>query len=454
MTHHQQSQEDSSLIDKDVGKYYDNIQQLELATDASSLPVSAIWPKRTLISRIGIVIVIILSIFLALHLRATHDGREVEQGGLVPTGPYRLLEAHEGRDFFSYYDFYNGSDSLGSAGFNTYVSQSKAEEMRIVDIVTGDNNEELVYLSSAPTKVGPRDSIRLEGKRRFERGLFILDVRHMPDGCGVWPAFWLTDEDAWPWNGEIDVLEGVNGQTTAKTALHTSNECDMYAHVAPYAKTGDWEWITGIPNTFTGEPDLRSNKPADNCWIMAQHQWENEGCTAVHDRNDTLGAPVNAAGGGIYVLEWDPQNHYIKSWVFSPEIPQNLFDAMRTAKVKDTSQRVMPDPSLWGLPYAYFAIGYTTGCSADHFKNMHLVLNLAFCGNVSGNRFSRECPVLAEKFNRTNDNGAHDPVLTCNAYIESNPKELEDAHWKIKGVYVYERMLEAPKEEKVDYAQI
>lgn len=208
MTHHQQSQEDSSLIDKDVGKYYDNIQQLELATDASSLPVSAIWPKRTLISRIGIVIVIILSIFLALHLRATHDGREVEQGGLVPTGPYRLLEAHEGRDFFSYYDFYNGSDSLGSAGFNTYVSQSKAEEMGIVDIVTGDNNEELVYLSSAPTKVGPRDSIRLEGKRRFERGLFILDVRHMPDGCGVWPAFWLTDEDAWPWNGEIDVLEG------------------------------------------------------------------------------------------------------------------------------------------------------------------------------------------------------------------------------------------------------
>ena len=37
---------------------------------------------------------------------------------------------------------------------------------------------------------------------------------------------------------------GVNGQTTAKTALHTSNQCDMYAHVAPYAKTGDWEWIS------------------------------------------------------------------------------------------------------------------------------------------------------------------------------------------------------------------
>lgn len=31
--------------------------------------------------------------------------------------------------------------------------------------------------------------------------------------------------------------------TTAKTALHTSNECDMYAHVSPYDMTGDWEWI-------------------------------------------------------------------------------------------------------------------------------------------------------------------------------------------------------------------
>ncbi len=42
----------------------------------------------------------------------------------------------------------------------------------------------------------------------------------------------------------IVIATGVNGQTTAKTALHTSNECDMYAHVAPYAKTGDWEWIS------------------------------------------------------------------------------------------------------------------------------------------------------------------------------------------------------------------
>eukprot|EP00957_Ditylum_brightwellii_P057737 4377618-Ditylum_brightwellii.AAC.1 len=62
-------------------------------------------------------------------------------------------------------------------------------------------------MKSLPTDEGPRDSIRLEGKRRFDRGLFVIDLHHMPAGCGVWPAFWLTDETNWPNNGEIDIVE-------------------------------------------------------------------------------------------------------------------------------------------------------------------------------------------------------------------------------------------------------
>jgi hypothetical protein len=89
-----------------------------------------------------------------------------------------------------------------------YISKKHAEHSQIVDIVQDDRGEKLVYMSSTATEDGPRNSIRLEGKRRFERGLFLLDVRHMPNGPGVWPAFWLTDEAAWPRNGEIDILEG------------------------------------------------------------------------------------------------------------------------------------------------------------------------------------------------------------------------------------------------------
>lgn len=444
-------QEDSPLINKDDGQYED-FKRMELANQKPSSSIGydnsqSSW-ARSVCEKAAIVSLSAIAIFAGMrtfHARA--------KGDYLPTGPYRLVEAQEGQDFFSFYDFYDGPDSIGSAGYNMYVSEAKATELDIASVVTEKDSrtgerEDFVYMSSAPTKRGPRDSVRLEGKTRFDRGLFILDVRHMPDGCGIWPAFWMTDEAAWPRNGEVDVLEGVNGQSTAKTALHTSDQCDMYAHVPSYAKTGDWEWITGIPDTFTGQPDLKTTKAADNCWVMAQHQWANEGCTAVHDRNDTIGAPVNANGGGIYALEWDPENHYIKSWVFSPDIPQNLQDAIDTAGSEDASERVMPDPHSWGLPYAYFAIGDTTGCTADHFKNMRIVFNLAFCGNVAGNRFTGECSDLAKKFNVTNDHGNHDPVLTCNAYIESNPEALEEAFWKIKGVYVYERELEKPKKEK------
>lgn len=118
-------------------------------------------------------------------------------------------------------------------------------------------------------------------------------------------------------------------------------------------------------------------------------------------------------------------------------MPQNLIQVMETANLKETKFRIMPDPHSWGLPYALFAIGENTGCSADHFKNMRIVINLAFCGSVSGNRFMTECPVESKKFNVSND-----PVKTCQAFIGSNPEALEEAFWKIKGVYVYERKLE------------
>jgi hypothetical protein len=148
-----------------------------------------------------------------------------------------------------------------------------------------------------------------------------------------------------------------------------------------------------------------------------------------------------------YAFEWDPENSAMKSWVFSPveNMPQNLIETIDTAGLNDLSKQVLPDPHSWGLPYAHFAVGEGTGCSADHFKNMRIVFNLAFCGTVAGNRFSRECPEIAQKFNVTTQEGLNDPVLTCDAYIESNPGAFNEAYWKIRGVYVYERELRMPK---------
>ena len=55
-----------------------------------------------------------------------------------------------------------------------------------------NQNEPFVYMSTLSHDDTPYDSIRLEGLKRYNRGLFILDIRHMPEGCATWPAFWLT----------------------------------------------------------------------------------------------------------------------------------------------------------------------------------------------------------------------------------------------------------------------
>jgi hypothetical protein len=369
------------------------------------------------------------------------------------TGPYHLVEAHTGQNFFNFYTFWDGADSLGSAGYNTYVPQDKATKLGLINVTKygndndNDDDDVAIYISSKAGS-GPRDkygnrfrdSVRLEGKTRFDRGLIVLEVDHMPAGCGVWPAFWTTDEAAWPDHGEIDIVEGINNQDVVKTALHTSEDCSMYAHVPRWAWSGEWDTATGIPDTFTGQLNFVNQLEADNCWVMAPHQWANQGCVAAAKENGTIGSAMNDIGGGAYVLEWDPANGYIRSWVFkNGQVPKNLHASMKSAKNQngknqEKDEAVIPDPSTWGVPYAYFAIGQGSGCSADHFLNHHIVINLAFCGTVAGNRFAHDCPALYEQYNVNNDS-----VLTCNAYIDSDPEALSEAYWKIRGVYFYQR---------------
>jgi len=292
-----------------------------------------------------------------------------------------------------------------------------------------DPTETFVILSSSPTKEGPRNSIRIEGRRRFNRGLFIIDLRHMPAGCGTWPAFWLTDEANWPVNGEIDIVEGVNYQDTAKTALHTTKECRM-DDVPEGSKTGTWDTAVGIPDKKTGIPDM-TFRFAQDCFVYDPHQWINQGCVASDLKLEgrSLGVPLNGNGGGVYALEWDPSNRHIRTWVFSPHgrVPKNLRDAMRTATNVDESTRVAPDTTRWGLPYGHFPIGDGTNCPSEHFRNMRLVINLAFCGSVAGTRYFMDCPKQFKKFK------------TCEKWVNSDPDELKEAYWKIRGVYVYER---------------
>jgi hypothetical protein len=233
--------------------------------------------------QIGRMLALIGLVMMVLYILLSFGTRLVGPPRL-PVGEYKIVEAQVGDAFFQYYEFYAGKDSVGSNGYNMYVSREVAEREQIVEVVTepvdessmvevyeeGDYMEELdwlkedlafleklkrkketnleketeestksdnstqdstttaikkknayrrnlqsnntnppkleafnpdvptnvingnssnnhptetfVILSSSPTKEGPRNSIRLEGKRRFNRGLFIIDLRHMPAG--------------------------------------------------------------------------------------------------------------------------------------------------------------------------------------------------------------------------------------------------------------------------------
>lgn len=66
-----------------------------------------------------------------------------------------------------------------------------------------------------------RPSVRISTAKAWTHGLFIGDFNHAPGGiCGTWPAFWTLGPN-WPYNGEIDILEGANQLTQNTVSLHS-----------------------------------------------------------------------------------------------------------------------------------------------------------------------------------------------------------------------------------------
>jgi hypothetical protein len=71
-------------------------------------------------------------------------------------------------------------------GFVQYLDQTNAEANNLTYASAAG-----VYLGVDHTNVYPtsgpgRPSVRLQSKARFTKGLFVLDLEHMPYGCGTW----------------------------------------------------------------------------------------------------------------------------------------------------------------------------------------------------------------------------------------------------------------------------
>ncbi|THV86645.1 hypothetical protein D6D29_01356 [Aureobasidium pullulans] len=307
-------------------------------------------------------------------------------GGVPGSGAYQLVDDYQPSVFVSKFNYYNSYDP--TYGHVQYVNETVANRN---GYTTTDDDSITISVDTTNKwpRGGPgRPAVRLISDNTYTHGLFILDLNHMPFGCGTWPAFWLLGPD-WPRNGEIDIIEGVHTSTTNTISMHTDSNCTING--------------SGQTGLFT----------SSNCDHAAN---DNSGCGSVANNTATpnnYGKALSDNNGGVYITEWT--SAYVRVWFF----PRNNIPSSVTSG--------SPNITQFGLPMANFQ----GSCNIDsHFANHSIIINTDFCGAWAGFTYSnyKECPLT------TGLNGYD----SCVDYVGNNPQAFLDAYWEINSLKVYQ----------------
>jgi len=286
-------------------------------------------------------------------------------------------DVYEGQKFFDTWDFFDAADPTNGAV--NYVNASTAFSQNLAR-VTADNHVIMqMDNSSWLPDGGKRDSVRIASQKRYDSGLFILDLNRAPWGCSVWPAFW-TVGDNWPNNGEIDVFEGVHDNTHNQITWHTAAGCNLT-----------------VPGNFSGTPS-----PHTECGSSNQ---DNSGCAVIDWSRASYGPQFDALNGGVYAMKWDEVS--VAVWFFyRASIPTDITEGA-------------PDPSGWGQPSAALA---SSGCNTSKYFVQHqIVFDITTCGDWAGSSYATSgCPG------------------SCGETVQ-NPANFINASWIINSLHVYQK---------------
>ncbi|KIK58774.1 glycoside hydrolase family 16 protein [Collybiopsis luxurians FD-317 M1] len=324
----------------------------------------------------------------------------------VQAATYSQSTSYIGQDFLNgAFDFFTDPDP--TEGRVTYVNQATATAQNLTfatdDVFILRADDKTVLTASDPG----RNSVRLTSAATFgSPSAMVLDLAHMPEGCGTWPAFWTFGPN-WPLEGEIDIMEGVNNQNANQGTLHTGPSCTMPAS-----------------RTMTGTV-LNNDCDADDDG--------NEGC-GVQFAANTFGPSFNSQGGGWFAME--RTDTFISIWFWargSTSVPSD---------VKNGNSNV--DTSNWGTPVAFFP---NTDCDiASEFQAHNIVINcrvfprwsfinadantstkVTFCGVFAGQTSIWDLSCAAST-----------GVAACNDYVNANPSAFTNAYFEINSVRVYQ----------------
>ncbi|KAK0661088.1 putative endo-1 [Lasiodiplodia hormozganensis] len=292
---------------------------------------------------------------------------------------YALEDNYSPENWFDQFNFFTEGDPTN--GHVQYVNQTWAEQNGLISV---NSQSHSVYMGVDHTntyKDSGRPSVRLQSKKLYNHGLFVLDLNHMPVGCGTWPAWWTLGQSAeWPAGGEIDIIEGVNDNLNNTNKIYSGTGCSI---------TGKGQ--TAIADSF-------------DC---------SQGCGSASTRSDSYGDGFNKANGGVYAMEWTSQ--WIRVWFFP------------RSKVPRSLGTDSPDISEFGTPTANFQ----GGCDIDrHFKDHAIIFDITFCGDWAGPTFGRyaDCPMT--------DSNAW---TSCNNFVSNSPESFKNAYWDVNSMRVFQK---------------
>jgi Glycosyl hydrolases family 16 len=274
----------------------------------------------------------------------------------------------------------------------------------LVETIGSQNYIGVDYTNTYDPNGAGRPSVRIQSQNVYNHGLFILDLAHMPAStCGTWPAFWTFSQNNYPAEGEIDILENMSEATQSLNALHSSPGFSVVGN-----QKGSQQSDT--QNTYNCDDTAQSSAYGS--------QSLNQGCAATTTTSGSYGSAMNAAGGGVYAMEWTSDVIRMWSWA-AGSVPGDIASGK-------------PVPSSWGTP------GFTTaqgvGNVDDHFKNHQIVLDTTFCGSWAGQDIFWQQTSCYDKVQ----------YPTCNDYVAKNPSKYKDAYWLVNSLKVYQETEDVP----------
>ncbi|KAI4155796.1 MAG: hypothetical protein LQ340_000771 [Diploschistes diacapsis] len=289
---------------------------------------------------------------------------------------YGLVEDFFSGNFFDHFTFYTGADP--TAGWVNYVDRATAQN----DGLINTNKGAFIGVDSTTNNVAApgRNSVRLSSNNAYTHMLLTLQLYNMPGGIpGTWPAFWTFGPD-WPSNGEIDIVEGVNGANSNSMTIHTGSSCTLNGGG------------NGLLQPFLSDCNANDNS--------------NAGCSFHDPDPKSYGTGFNSVGGGVFAMEWTADGVSIWRWPQGSQ-PGDVFGDG-------------PNPSGWGAPSANWASS-DANCDFETSLSRHnIIFDTTFCGSWAGAVY---------------DGG----LDACQTFVSNNPAAFANAYWGVSNLRVYQQ---------------